>query len=132
VFAWKIGLISALTVLAAVGLMGAGTFLGRTTYEPRIEIREVPTIVPGPTVTSRVTVIVTKPVTVPSAVFVTVTPQPARMTEYEARAYCQNLATEAWPYGAPTGDALLDGLARAYTNTQRDRYFQQCMKDKGY
>lgn len=56
----------------------------------------------------------------------------AAMTQVEARAHCTEQAAGAWPEGKGGGDVALDQLTGAYTATQRDRAFRQCMSDEGW
>jgi hypothetical protein len=131
----RLGMIVASFVTLAAVATG-GVALGHS-VSPRIQVRTT-RVTPAPntvtatvTTTSIVRVVKTTGVIVPSPVYVTVSSQPT-MTQYEAAAYCNNLAVEAWPDGQPTGDPLLDQMGAAYTNLQRERTVKTCMADHGY
>ncbi|WP_327302917.1 hypothetical protein OG730_04425 [Streptomyces sp. NBC_01298] len=58
--------------------------------------------------------------------------QASGMTQLSARAYCTEQSVKAWPDGTPSGDEMLDQLGSAYTATQREKAFKQCMQDEGW
>lgn len=54
-----------------------------------------------------------------------------QMTVLQARAYCTELAGEAWPE-SDDADPTMDALTDAYSSSQREKAFKDCMSDEGY
>ncbi|WP_078943809.1 collagen-like protein [Streptomyces aureus] len=55
-----------------------------------------------------------------------------QLTETEARAHCETIASQAYPGNSDSGDETLDSLTDSYTATMHEKTFQQCMGEQGY
>ena len=55
-----------------------------------------------------------------------------QLTETEARAHCETVASLAYPGNSNTGDESLDTLTDTYSATMHEKTFQQCMTEQGY
>ncbi|MFE7112792.1 hypothetical protein ACFU98_38395 [Streptomyces sp. NPDC057575] len=71
-----------------------------------------------------------QPITVPATSGLAST-RTVQMTVLEARAYCTDLAAKAWPE-SDDADPTMDALTDAYSSSQRENAFKDCMSDEGH
>ena len=129
----KHNLIALAALLVLIGVAGCS---GQAANQHSSPTPSTMTMTATATVTQHESATVTRRSTVTHTVVrspapVTVTAAP-KMSRYEAQAYCQGIADQAWPYSASRGDPTVDEMGREYTDLQRGRTAAQCMEDKGF